>query len=211
MVAFLLFTIQGFLEPQFRPTFVLVQNNNLKREMEQFIIILCYTTYKIMRSHFKVISVLCYFPSDRYFMYFLMKFFFRSFLPFVLLRIQHQLFEYVLSKKTGLLHFPRKKSFLVTIVLKGFPAFGTSISFATKIQRYFWAPFHYQNGMQYVTCIVTTLRTVILVMYYKITRSLGSYTFYVFLFLFPMGLEKWSNRPASEKKESLFFGSWRKR
>ena len=173
--------------------------------MEQFIIILCYTTYKIMRSHFKVISVLCYFPSDRYFMYFLMKFFFRSFLPFVLLRIQHQLFEYVLSKKTGLLHFPRKKSFLVTIVLKGFPAFGTSISFATKIQRYFWAPFHYQNGMQYVTCIVTTLRTVILVMYYKITRSLGSYTFYVFLFLFPMGLEKWSNRPASEKKESLFF------
>lgn len=99
MVAFLLFTIQGFLEPQFRPTFVLVQNNNLKREMEQFIIILCYTTYKIMRSHFKVISVLCYFPSDRYFMYFLMKFFFRSFLAFVLLRIQHQLFEYVLSKK----------------------------------------------------------------------------------------------------------------
>ena len=148
MVAFLLFTIQGFLEPQFRPTFVLVQNNNLKREMEQFIIILCYTTYKIMRSHFKVISVLCYFPSDRYFMYFLMKFFFRSFLAFVLLRIQHQLFEYVLSKKTGLLHFPRKKVFLVTIVLKGFPAFGTSISFATKIQRYFWAPLHFITQME---------------------------------------------------------------
>ena len=147
MVAFLLFTIQGFLEPQFRPTFVLVQNNNLKREMEQFIIILCYTTYKIMRSHFKVISVLCYFPSDRYFMYFLMKFFFRSFLALVLLRIQHQLFEYVLSKKPDFCISLGKKSFLVTIVLKGFPAFGTSISFATKIQRYFWAPFHYQNGM----------------------------------------------------------------
>ena len=136
MVAFLLFTIQGFLEPQFRPTFVLVQNNNLKREMEQFIIILCYTTYKIMRSHFKVISVLCYFPSDRYFMYFLMKFFFRSFLAFVLLRIQHQLFEYVLSKKRTSA-FPSEKSFLVTIVLKGFPAFGTSISFATKNSKIF--------------------------------------------------------------------------
>ena len=110
LVAFLLFTIQGFLEPQFRPTFVLVQNNNLKREMEQFIIILCYTTYKIMRSHFKVILVLCYFPSDRYFMYFLMKFF------FVLSSLSCSLefstnYLSMCCRKNGLLHFPRNKVF----------------------------------------------------------------------------------------------------
>ena len=147
MVAFLLFTIQGFLEPQFRPTFVLVQNNNLKREMEQFIIILCYTTYKIMRSHFKVILVLCYFPSDRYFMYFLMKFFFvLSSLSCSLEFSTNYLSMCCLKNRTSA--FPSEKSFLVTIVLKGFPAFGTSISFATKIQRYFWAPLHFITKME---------------------------------------------------------------
>ena len=174
--------------------------------MEQFIIILCYTTYKIMRSHFKVILVLCYFPSDRYFMYFLMKFFFRSFLAFVLLRIQHQLFEYVLSKKPDFCISLGKKFFGHNCPER-FSCFWHLYKFCHKNSKIFLGTtaFHYQNGMQYVTCIVTTLRTVILVMYYKITRSLGSYTFYVFLFLFPMRLEKWSNRPASEKKESLFF------
>ena len=144
-----------------------------------------------MRSHFKVILVLCNFPSDRYFMYFLMKFFFRSFLAFVLLRIQHQLFEYVLSKKTD---------FCISLGIKffghncpeRFSCFWHLYKFCHKNSKILLGTtaFHYQNGIQYVTCIVTTLRTVILVMYYKITRSLGSYTFYVFLFLFPMGLEK---------------------
>ena len=102
--------------------------------------------------------------------------------------------------------FPSEKSFFGHNCPERFSCFWHLDKFCHKNSKIFFGTtaFHYQNGMQYVTCIVTTLRTVILVMYYKITRSLGSYTFYVFLFLFPMGLEKWSNRPASEKKESLF-------
>ena len=183
--------------------------------MEQFIIILCYTTYKIMRSHFKVISVLCYFPSDRYFMYFLMKFF------FVVLSSLSRSCSLEFSTNYLSMCCLKKPDFCISLGKKffghncpeRFSCFWHLYKFCHKNSKIFLGTtaFHYQNGMQYVTCIVTTLRTVILVMYYKITRSLGSYTFYVFLFLFPMGLEKWSNRPASEKKESLFFGSWRKR